>query len=98
MKKRLDPEQLGIVLQNDFMQEFYSNERFTRPDTFVLYHYNGLHIPTSNRNVTYHKGNAILLETDIRSVPENTNILTCLQTKWPSLDVEWSNGYTPSLD
>lgn len=43
MLEKLDPEQLGIVTLNAFMEEFYPNHN---PDnilhSFALHHYNGL--------------------------------------------------------
>lgn len=46
MRKRLDPENLGIILLNAFMDEFFTEEKRSVPDTFDLLHYNG--IPGSN--------------------------------------------------
>lgn len=46
MSKKLDPENLGIILLNAFMDEFFPDERRSIPDTFDLLHYNG--IPGSN--------------------------------------------------
>lgn len=46
MRKRLDPENLGIILLNAFMDEFFPEEKRSVPDTFDLLHYNG--IPGSN--------------------------------------------------
>lgn len=42
MRRKLDPEALGIILLSAFMDEFYSDEKQTTPDVFSLYHYNGL--------------------------------------------------------
>lgn len=46
MSKKLDPEGLGIILLNAFMDEFFPDEKRSTPDTFDLLHYNG--IPRSN--------------------------------------------------
>lgn len=46
MSKKLDPECLGIILLNAFMDEFFPEEKRSVPDTFDLLHYNG--IPGSN--------------------------------------------------
>jgi len=53
MKKKLDPESLGIILLNDFMEEFFPNEKFRGPDTFTLFHYNGLPRSSPNQIVRY---------------------------------------------
>lgn len=42
MRRKLDPEGLGIILLSAFMDEFYSDEKQTTPDVFSLFHYNGL--------------------------------------------------------
>jgi len=42
MKRKLDPEGLDIILLSSFMDEFYPEERQTTPDTFTIFHYNGL--------------------------------------------------------
>lgn len=51
MKKKLDPESLGIVLLEGFMDEFFPHEPIRGPDTFTLYHYNGLSRPSSNTKI-----------------------------------------------
>lgn len=42
MNKKLDPEGLGIILLNAFMDEFFAEEKRSTPDTFDLLHYNGI--------------------------------------------------------
>lgn len=56
MKKKLDPEGLGIILMNDFMYEFYPEDKKSVPDTFNLMHYNG--IPNSNMDCKVSKNNS----------------------------------------
>lgn len=51
MKKKLDPEGLGIVLLDGFMDEFFPHDPIRGPDTFTLYHYNGLSRPSSNTKI-----------------------------------------------
>jgi hypothetical protein len=98
MKRKLDPESLGIILLNDFMYEFFPEDSRSVPDTFDLLHYNG--IPNSNRDnkVRYSRGTAILLESDLKSMCSQSNpMLTCLQTKWPTIEINWEDK-TPSLN
>uniref|UniRef100_A0A182W5T3 Ubiquitin carboxyl-terminal hydrolase MINDY n=1 Tax=Anopheles minimus TaxID=112268 RepID=A0A182W5T3_9DIPT len=98
MRSRLDPENLGIILLNAFMNEFFPDEKKSTPDTFDLLHYNG--IPNSNYGgmVQYSKGQAVLLESDVRMCNPSDPMLTCLQTKWPNIEVNWSGNRTPSLN
>lgn len=42
MRRKLDSENLGIILLNAFMDEFFPKEESSTPDLFNLYHYNGL--------------------------------------------------------
>lgn len=46
MQSKLDPENLGIILLNSFMDEFFENPTNSGPEIFPLMHYNG--IPGSN--------------------------------------------------
>ncbi|XP_052899946.1 ubiquitin carboxyl-terminal hydrolase MINDY-3 homolog [Anopheles moucheti] len=98
MRSRLDPENLGIILLNAFMSEFFPDEKKSTPDTFDLLHYNG--IPNSNYGnvVKYSRGQAVLLESDVRMCNPSDPMLTCLQTKWPNIEVNWSGHRTPSLN
>ncbi|XP_073992420.1 ubiquitin carboxyl-terminal hydrolase MINDY-3 homolog isoform X1 [Rhodnius prolixus] len=98
MRKKLDSENLGIILLSSFMEEFFPEETVTIPDTFTVYHYNGLMRSCPNNKVLYQEGNAVLLETHMSSVMESNGMLTCLQTKWPSIELQWLSGYTPSLN
>lgn len=42
MNRKLDPEGLGIILLNAFMDEFFPEEKRSTPDIFDLWHYNGI--------------------------------------------------------
>ncbi|XP_071057232.1 ubiquitin carboxyl-terminal hydrolase MINDY-3 homolog isoform X2 [Onthophagus taurus] len=98
MRKKLDSENLGIILLNAFMEEFFPTEESSVPDMFQLIHYNGLPISNVDGQVKYHVGSAILLESDVRSICESNPMLTCLQTKWPNIEITWWNNITPSLN
>ena len=41
IKSKLDPDSLGIILLPMFLEEFYPEDK-PPPDSFTLYHYNGL--------------------------------------------------------
>ncbi|KAJ8953722.1 hypothetical protein NQ314_007332 [Rhamnusium bicolor] len=98
MKKKLDSENLGIILLNAFMDEFFPKEESSTPDMFTLIHYNGLAQSNVSGYVQYHIGAAILLESDLKSVCESNPMLTVLQTKWPNIEVNWCNNVMPSLN
>ncbi|XP_017772433.1 PREDICTED: protein FAM188A homolog isoform X2 [Nicrophorus vespilloides] len=98
MKKKLDSEHLGIILLNAFMDEFFPKEESSTPDTFQLMHYNGLGQSNYDGNVIYRHGTAILLESDLRAMCESNPMLTCLLTKWPTIEINWQDNVTPSLN
>jgi len=98
MRRRLDPDATSIILLNDFMYEFFPEDKKSTPDTFDLLHYNG--IPNSNvdNKVKYSHGKAILLESHVSDMCSQSNpMLTCLQTKWPNIEISWL-ARTPSLN
>ncbi|XP_075222569.1 ubiquitin carboxyl-terminal hydrolase MINDY-3 homolog [Lycorma delicatula] len=98
MKKKMDADNLGIILLSAFMDEFFPEETPSVPDTFTLFHYNGLARSCPNNKVVYQEGSAVLLECNMKCVMESNPMLTCLQTKWPSIEVHWVLGSTPSLN
>uniref|UniRef100_A0A1B6DPN6 Ubiquitin carboxyl-terminal hydrolase MINDY n=1 Tax=Clastoptera arizonana TaxID=38151 RepID=A0A1B6DPN6_9HEMI len=98
IKKKLDSDNLGIILLSAFMDEFFPEEKHLVPDTFNLFHYNGLARSCPNNKVVYQEGSAVLLECNMKCVSDSNPMLTCLQTKWPSIEVHWTSGVTPSLN
>ncbi|XP_039496827.1 ubiquitin carboxyl-terminal hydrolase MINDY-3 homolog [Drosophila santomea] len=98
MQKRLDPENLGIILLNAFMDEFFPLERRSTPDTFELMHYNGIPGSNENNKVRYYCGSAILLEGDLKSICTSNPMVTCLQTKWPNIEINWHDAHMPSMN
>ncbi|KAJ8956229.1 hypothetical protein NQ318_014960 [Aromia moschata] len=54
MRKKLDAENLGIILLNAFMDEFFPKEESSTPDMFTLVHYNGLAQSNVCGQVQYH--------------------------------------------
>ena len=52
MVEKLDPEQLGIITLNAFMEEFFPNHNSANvTQTFTLVHYNGLKRSCPNNKV-----------------------------------------------
>jgi hypothetical protein len=98
MKRRLDPENLGIILLNSFMDEFFPREDNPMPDLFSLVHYNGLAQSNLDGQIRYRIGECVLLESDLRAVSESNPMLTVLQTKWPNIEIRWNELGTPSLN
>lgn len=99
MKNKLDPEGLGIILLGPFLQEFFPDQGSSGPESFTVYHYNGLKQSNYNEKVMYVEGTAVvmgfedpLLQTD------DTPIKRCLQTKWPYIELLWTTDRSPSLN
>ncbi|XP_043829515.1 ubiquitin carboxyl-terminal hydrolase MINDY-3-like [Dromiciops gliroides] len=99
MKNKLDPEGLGIILLGPFLQEFFPEQNSNIPESFTVYHYNGLKQSNLNEKVMYVEGTAVvmgfedpLLQTD------DTPVKRCLQTKWPSIELLWTTDRSPSLN
>ncbi|XP_073954426.1 ubiquitin carboxyl-terminal hydrolase MINDY-3 homolog [Choristoneura fumiferana] len=97
MRRKLDAENLGIILLSAFMEEFFPSCERGCPDTFTLHHYNGLARSNPGGRVVYRAGRAALLECHMRAASADP-MLTCLQTKWPSIDLVWDDNTSPSLN
>lgn len=97
MRKKMDPENLGIILQNAFLEEFFEEEISKCPDIFDLYHWNGISNSNMHNQVKFRKGTAILLESNLQMCDTSNPMLTCLQTKWPNIEVNWMEN-VPSLN
>jgi len=95
MKNKLDSDSLGIILLHQFLEEFFPEENRV-PDSFTLYHYNGLSKPDCTQ-VTYVKGECVMLEGMV-GMAENNAILQTLQTKWRNIAVDWQGGGKPSIN
>jgi len=98
MKDKLDQDKLGIVLLSHFLEEFFPEDRSRTPDTFTLYHWNGLSRPSAAEPASccYLKAHAVILEGPAGRA-ENNPMLQTLQTKWPSVVVDWETR-EPSLN
>ncbi|XP_008321570.1 ubiquitin carboxyl-terminal hydrolase MINDY-3 isoform X1 [Cynoglossus semilaevis] len=53
VKSKLDPENLGIILLGPFLLEFFPNQDSGIPDSFPVYHYNGLKQSNHNERVRH---------------------------------------------
>ncbi|XP_058878467.1 ubiquitin carboxyl-terminal hydrolase MINDY-3-like isoform X2 [Acipenser ruthenus] len=99
MKSKLDPEGLGIILQGPFLQEFFPDKNSVIPDSFPVYHYNGLKQSNHNEKVMYVEGTALVVGFEDPMVrTDDTPIKRCLQTKWPYIELLWTTDISPSLN
>ena len=53
MREKLDTESLGIILLDTFMDTFFPTEKHSVPDSFTLYHYNGLKQSNPDNEVNF---------------------------------------------
>lgn len=93
MKEKVDPDNSGIILKSQFLDEFFADFETNALDTFTLLHYNGL--AKSGTSGKYVKGEAVLLE-GVHGKAQNNPMLQTLQTKWPSIAVDWDTE--PSIN
>lgn len=99
MKNKLDPEGLGIILLGTFLQEFFPEQESTIPESFTIYHYNGLKQSNHNEKVMYVEGTAVVMGFEDPMVrTDDTPIKRCLQTKWPYIELMWNTDRSPSLN
>jgi len=93
MREKVDPDGLGVILLPVFLEEFFPEYSQGVPDTFSLYHYNGIRKTGSTGK--YNKGEAVLLE-GVQGRSDSNQMLQTLQTKWPSIAVDWTSP--PSIN
>ncbi|ERE79800.1 EF-hand-like domain containing protein [Cricetulus griseus] len=99
MKNKLDPEGLGIILLGPFLQEFFPDQGSSGPESFTVYHYNGLKQSNYNEKVMYVEGTAVVMGfEDPMLQTDDTPIKRCLQTKWPYIELLWTTERSPSLN
>uniref|UniRef100_A0A9J7WU81 Ubiquitin carboxyl-terminal hydrolase MINDY n=1 Tax=Cyprinus carpio carpio TaxID=630221 RepID=A0A9J7WU81_CYPCA len=99
MKSKLDPEGLGIILLGQFLQEFFPNQDSVIPDSFPVYHYNGLKQSNHNEKVSYVEGTALIMGFEDPMVrTDDTPVKRCLQTKWLYIELLWTTERSPSLN
>ncbi|XP_026638888.1 ubiquitin carboxyl-terminal hydrolase MINDY-3 isoform X2 [Microtus pennsylvanicus] len=99
IKNKLDPEGLGIILLGPFLQEFFPDQGSSGPESFTVYHYNGLKQSNYNEKVMYVEGTAVVMGfEDPMLQTDDTPIKRCLQTKWPCIELLWTTERSPSLN
>jgi len=99
MRSKLDAEELGIITRASFMQEFFPEDSTEQVQSFVLYHHNALPQSSVGGKVVFVDGKAKLAnEIETQFITDTTPMALCLQTKWPSIEVNWSSGTPPSLN
>ncbi|XP_032814668.1 ubiquitin carboxyl-terminal hydrolase MINDY-3 [Petromyzon marinus] len=99
MKTKLDPEGLGLILLGPFILEFFPEQEVNIPESFTVYHYNGLRHSCPKEKVSYTEGTAMVMgfhEAGLST--DDTPVKSCLQTKWPYLELLWSTARAPSLN
>uniref|UniRef100_A0A3B3BBI4 Ubiquitin carboxyl-terminal hydrolase MINDY n=1 Tax=Oryzias melastigma TaxID=30732 RepID=A0A3B3BBI4_ORYME len=99
VKTKLDPENLGVILLGPFLLEFFPDQDSGIPDSFPIYHYNGLKQSNHKERVEYVEGTALILGFEDPMVrTDDTPVKRCLQTKWPYIELLWSTDRSPSLN
>ena len=96
---QLDSENLGIITQASFLNEFYPNSTYNViPEKFPIYHYNGLARSNKTNEVGFVSGEATLIDFTDQPSSGLNSIKSCVQTKWPTIEIEWDDEKIPSLN
>ncbi|KER21259.1 hypothetical protein T265_15143 [Opisthorchis viverrini] len=105
IQRKLDPEELGVILEEPFLRHFFPMEMSNRTSAvsnFQVIHYNGLVKSNAGGQVRYEFGEAHLLDPTeelIETDPVDQNpIHRCLRTKWPTIRIRWRGNKVPSLN
>lgn len=100
VKQQLDSEGLGIITKIAFLNEFFpESEQSSVPSEFEVYHYNGLARSNQENQVQYREGLAKIIDFTDQPNLQVSLIKNCLQTKWPTIEVNWTGGdKAPSLN
>ncbi|XP_078519742.1 ubiquitin carboxyl-terminal hydrolase MINDY-3 isoform X5 [Lissotriton helveticus] len=98
MKTKLDPEGLGVILLAPFLQEFFPEQESKPPESFTVYHYNGLKQSNFNEKVMYVEGTAVIGFEDPMLQTDDTPVKQCLRTKWQFIELLWTTDRPPSLN
>eukprot|EP00054_Salpingoeca_dolichothecata_P029361 m.230430 g.230430 ORF g.230430 m.230430 type:complete len:259 (+) comp26456_c9_seq2:652-1428(+) len=95
LQTAMDPDQMGIILQSQFLAVLYPGEKEETgpPDNFVLYHYNGIARPGAQ--IQFIRGVA---KSEVpRDFSASGSIMRCLRTKWSKLTIQWQGGVEPAI-
>ncbi|KAI0239737.1 Ubiquitin carboxyl-terminal hydrolase MINDY-3 [Lamellibrachia satsuma] len=100
MREKMDPEELGIITLNGFMDEFFpSNAQSEAIQTFTVFHYNGLPSSGPGHKVMYVEGTAVIMEMpELQIITDSSPVKMCLLTKWPTVELKWKDNFIPSLN
>jgi hypothetical protein len=103
ISEKLDPEQLGVITFEAFVDEFYPGAFSTNSDNavrpFTVYHYNGLQRSSSGTKVAYAEGTCTVPDMpELQMISDFSPIKTCLLTKWPTIELSWQGGVIPSMN
>uniref|UniRef100_A0A672QE25 Ubiquitin carboxyl-terminal hydrolase MINDY n=1 Tax=Sinocyclocheilus grahami TaxID=75366 RepID=A0A672QE25_SINGR len=95
-----DPEDNGFILDTlleDVMKALDLDSVI--PDSFPVYHYNGLKQSNHNEKVSYVEGTSLVMGFEDPMVrTDDTPVKRCLQTKWPYIELLWTTERSPSLN
>ncbi|KAA0194018.1 hypothetical protein HAZT_HAZT004174 [Hyalella azteca] len=89
---------MGVILYHKFQDAFFSGQELhPPPDTFTLFHYNGLPASNPDKKVQYAKGYVTRQET---LVPFDSlhDLTACLSSKWPNIELQWEANFKPSMN
>nr|XP_039250604.1 ubiquitin carboxyl-terminal hydrolase MINDY-3-like [Styela clava] len=100
IQEKLDPEELGVILQSKFLNEFFADDdKKSVPDSFLVLHYNGLTQSSQDSKVLFHEGAAVIIDWQESGNRSSDSVIeSCLQMRWPGIQISWKNEIIPSLN
>ncbi|CAK8684941.1 unnamed protein product [Clavelina lepadiformis] len=101
MVENLDPEDLGIIVRSKFFDEFFGDDdnENSMPQSFEIFHYNGLMQSSQDNIVKFRKGIARNVDWQENCGKTSDSLVeSCLQLRWPGLWITWEDGSAPSLN
>jgi len=96
MKPVLDPDSLGIILYDAFLDNFCDGQEEVENTCFNCFHYNGRIESNINQKVVFNLGRAQVVDFQDNGMAVN-EISQILATRWKGVQIDWDNLVVPSV-
>lgn len=100
VKQELDPDNLGIIMINTFLDYFAEGELEEHPQAppnFCIYHYNGRPESNIERKIIFRSGTALMVDWQNDGIASN-DLERILQTKWRNIQLSWEEEDVPNVN
>jgi len=96
MKPVLDPDSLGIILYDAFLDNFCDGQEEVENTCFNCFHYNGRIDSNIDQKVVFNLGRAQVVDFQDNGMAVN-EISQILATRWKGVQIDWDNLVVPSV-